>query len=86
MKIVRVEKGNDGDQGVSDSFMLPRDSMPQGLVTGEKFSVVLTGVITGMDEQGLVLKIEEPLDWRKTSRGDPLQDAIQNEINVTVKN
>lgn len=86
MNVVRVAKGNNGEQGMSDSFILPRDAMPEGLVTGEKFSVTLKGTITGMDEQGLVLKLEEPMDWRKTSRGDPLQDAIENEINITVKN
>jgi len=83
MEIKRVSKDQyTGARGEGDSFNLPRDSMPEGLVTGEDVVVTMTGTITGIDEQGLIVKLEKPLEWGKKSNRDPLQSAIEVELNI----
>jgi len=83
--IKRVAKDQDsGGRGVGDSFILPRDSMPEGLTTGEAVIIRMEGVIVGIDEQELVVKLDKAIEWNKKTNTDPLQSAIEVELNINM--
>lgn len=87
-KTMRVEKGQqDGSEKGEDSvYMIPRDDMPDGLVSGERAKIILEGIVN-IDEQGASIKLEkitcEALG-KPYSRTDPAQDKIEKELTIQI--
>lgn len=80
-EIKRISRGeiNGEATGRGSVFMIPREDMPDGLVSGEKQKVIIEGLIN-TDEQGATIKVDR-IYFETMSRENPLQKRVETALN-----
>ena len=79
----RILKGEGEFKGQNSAYIIPADDMPNGLVSGKKYKMIIEGTLT-IDEQGGVILVDKIYAEEVTSRDDPLQKKIEEGLNIEV--
>ena len=79
----RILKGEGEFKRQNSAYIIPADDMPDGLVNGQKYKMIIEGTLT-IDEQRGVIEADKIYAEEATSRDDPLQKQIEDGLNIEV--
>lgn len=83
---LRMEKGSEApsERGAGSTYFIPRDDMPEGIVSGSKIELVIEA-LANVDEQGLILKVDKLYFKNVDTRDDPTQKGLEEDLEAESK-
>jgi len=82
----RINKGSESAEfkGQGSTYIIPQDDMPEGLVTGRKYKMIIEGTLN-QDDQGGVIIVDRIYAEEVNTRDDPIQKEIEEGLKIAEK-
>lgn len=84
-EIKRVVKGEQTpeNKGQGSIFLIPADDMPEGLISGKKYKIILEGLVN-LDEQGATVNVDRIYSEEFDRRVDPTQQSLESGLKIEI--